>query len=94
MSLVIIPPGLIEPSETTVSPPGSITVPMVSMVSSLDCISRPLIDIRILTTTRTLTTASCHFFTSSRAARASDPGRAPVPATSSSATARDRRALS
>ncbi len=63
-----MPPGLIDPSATTVSPPGSITVPIASSVSSLDLTSRPPIDIRSLTTTRTLTTASCHFFTSSRAA--------------------------
>jgi hypothetical protein len=44
------------------------TVPTTSIVSSLDCISRPPIDIRILTTTRTLTMASCHFLTRSRAA--------------------------
>ena len=60
MILFIVAPGFSAPSDTTVRPDGSITVPTVSTESSLDFISRPPIDMRSLSVTRTLTIASCH----------------------------------
>ena len=68
MIRLIIAPGSSELSDITVSPDGSITVATASTMSSMDCTSRPPIDIRTLSDTRTLTTASCHFFATSRIA--------------------------
>ena len=68
MILFMVAPGFSAPSDTTVSPDGSITVPTVSAESSLAFISRPAIDILSFSVTRTLTMASCHLRTISRAA--------------------------
>ena len=88
--LFIIAPGLSAPSERTVRPLGSITVPTVSTDSSIDCISRPPTDTRIFRTTLTLTIALCHFLTISRpAARSSwaSMGAARMPAAITAASA-------
>src|SRR4051812_10231672 len=75
----IIAPGLSAPSDSTVRPDGSISVPTASTASSLAFISRPPIDIRSLSVTRTLTIASCHFCTSPRAAARESACCAPTP---------------
>ena len=68
MIRLIIAPGSSELSDITVSPDGSMTVATASTVSSMDWTSRPPIDILTFSETRTLTTASCHFFATPRMA--------------------------